>query len=115
DGIRHNDADRTFARKVAQMYGTDHHEHVVHFEDVPRYFENILTAFDEPFSGVVSTFFITQSIAKHVKVALSGDGADELFGSYLPHRLAQPLAYAAANPTVLEIGANFDRDVLAPF
>ena len=51
----------------------------------------MLDAFDEPFSGVTSTYFVTQLIAKHVKVALSGDGADELFGSYLAHRLAQPL------------------------
>jgi asparagine synthase (glutamine-hydrolysing) len=41
---------------------------------------------------VVSTYFLSQLISRHVKVALSGDAADELFGSYLPHRLAQPLA-----------------------
>ena len=64
---------------------------------------------------MISTFFLTQSIAEHVKVALSGDGADELFASYLPHRLAQPLAYAAANPWALTEGANAGRDLLAPF
>lgn len=92
DGYPAKDADRAYARDVSEMYGTDHHEQVVRYEDVPQYIDQIVESFDEPFSGVVSTFFITQLIEKHVKVALSGDGADELFGSYLPHRLAQPLA-----------------------
>jgi len=96
DGFANKDADRRFARQVSERYGTDHHEHVVTYADVPQYLDDIVTAFDEPFSGVVSTFFITQCIARHVKVALSGDGADELFGSYAPHRLAQPLAAAQA-------------------
>ncbi len=95
DGFDNKDADRRFAREVSRLYGTDHHEHVVTYADVPQYIDDIATAFDEPFSGVVSTFFVTQAIARHVKVALSGDGADELFGSYAPHRLAQPLAAAA--------------------
>ena len=45
-------------------------------------------AFDEPFAGVVSTYFLSQRMAQHVKVAVAGDGADELFGSYLSHRIA---------------------------
>ncbi len=114
DDSPNKDADREFARKVSQMYGTDHHEHLVRYEDVPGHLDDILNAFDEPFSGVISTFFITQSIAQHVKVALSGDGADELFASYLPHRLAQPLAYAAATPDVLE-GRSANDAKLAPF
>ena len=48
----------------------------------------ILRAFDEPFAGVVSTYFLSQRMARHVKVAVAGDGADELFGSYLSHRVA---------------------------
>jgi asparagine synthase (glutamine-hydrolysing) len=53
--------------------------------------ESIIEAFDQPFSGSFSVFFITKLIREHVKVALSGDGADELFGSYLSHELAQPV------------------------
>ena len=56
---------------------------------------------------MISTYFITQSIARHVKVALSGDGADEMFASYLAHRLASPLAAYAS-------GRN-DPAALAPF
>lgn len=112
-GLPHKDADRDFARRVAQKYGTDHHEQVVRFQDVPEKLSAILTAFDEPFSGVISTYFLTELIAKHVKVALSGDGADELFGSYLPHRLAQPLALAASHPELLHDADSIHA--LAPF
>jgi asparagine synthase (glutamine-hydrolysing) len=51
----------------------------------------VIGSFDQPFSGTISTFFLSKFITKHVKVALSGDAADELFGSYLSHRAAQPM------------------------
>ena len=113
DSLPNKDSDRAHARQVSEMYGTEHYEQLIRYRDVPENLYAILGAFDEPFSGVVSTFFLTKLISQHVKVALSGDGADELFGSYLPHRLAQPLAYAAAHPAVLEGTAN-DAS-LAPF
>jgi asparagine synthase (glutamine-hydrolysing) len=84
--------DRRWARWVADRYGTDHHEEVIEFSNFPENLHRILGCFDEPFAGVVSSYFLSQLIARHVKVALAGDGADELFGSYLSHRLAQPLA-----------------------
>jgi asparagine synthase (glutamine-hydrolysing) len=89
------DADRTWARWVAERYATDHHEEIVEFGHFPDTIQDILRAFDEPFAGTVSTFFLSRLIARHVKVALSGDGADELFGSYRSHRLAQPEYLAA--------------------
>jgi asparagine synthase (glutamine-hydrolysing) len=99
--------DRDFARRIAERYGTEHHEHLVTFGDLPERLDHVVRSFDEPFSGVISTYFITQSISQHVKVALSGDGADEMFASYLPHRLAAPLAAYAA-------GRN-DPAALVPF
>jgi asparagine synthase (glutamine-hydrolysing) len=113
DELLNKNSDRAFARQVSTMCGTEHHEQLVRYRDVPENLDAILGAFDEPFSGVISTFFLTKLISEHVKVALSGDGADELFGSYLSHRLAQPLAYAAAHPAVLDAAGG---DVsLAPF
>lgn len=79
------------ARRIAKQYGTLHHEETIDFSRFPQEFPEIIRHFDEPFGGVVSTYFLARLIAKHVKVTLSGDGADELFGSYLSHRLAQPL------------------------
>jgi asparagine synthase (glutamine-hydrolysing) len=103
------DADRRWARWVAEKYGTEHHEETIEFSNFPENLRRILTCFDEPFAGVVSSYFLSQLIARHVKVALAGDGADELFGSYLSHRLAQPLASYA------QYVATGDRNLIRPF
>jgi asparagine synthase (glutamine-hydrolysing) len=115
DDLPNKNVDRLFARRIAQALGTDHHEHVVTHQEVADSVEAVLDAFDEPFSGVTSTYFLTYSISQHVRVALSGDGADELFGSYLPHRLAQPLHYfARIRDRSSEISTS-DLRSLAPF
>ncbi len=88
--------DRRWARWIAERYQTEHHEETIEQTDFSESLRRILRCFDEPFSGVVSTYFLAQLIARHVKVAVSGDGADELFGSYLSHRLAVPLSSYAA-------------------
>ena len=80
--------DRRWARWVADRYDTDHHEETIAVSNYPASIRKILRAFDEPFAGVVSTYFLSQRIAQHVKVAIAGDGADELFGSYRSHRMA---------------------------
>jgi asparagine synthase (glutamine-hydrolysing) len=84
------------AREIAARYGTEHHEEQMNFSDFQREFPAILSHFDEPFGGVVSTYFLSRLISQHVKVAISGDGSDELFGSYLSHRLARPVAELVA-------------------
>ena len=80
--------DRRWASWVADRYATEHHEESIETGDYPSSLRKILRAFDEPFAGVVSTYFLSQRMARHVKVAVAGDGADELFGSYLSHRVA---------------------------
>lgn len=89
--LPNKDADRRYAGEVARLFGAEHHEMVLNHDDLLPAVDRIVEAFDEPFSGVVSTWFLTELISRHVKVALSGDGADELFGSYAAHRLAGPI------------------------
>jgi asparagine synthase (glutamine-hydrolysing) len=115
DDFAAKDADRQFARLVSELYGTEHYEYVMHASEIVETLDDVLAAFDEPFSGVTSTYFLTRLISQHVKVALSGDGADELFGSYLPHRLAQPLQ--SYGPLQHRIGqlTNAERNALEPF
>jgi asparagine synthase (glutamine-hydrolysing) len=91
DELKNKEADLYYARKVARSYNTDHYEYIMSYKELINEIENVIRAFDQPFSGTISTYFLTKLIAKHVKVALSGDAADELFGSYLTHRVAQPI------------------------
>jgi asparagine synthase (glutamine-hydrolysing) len=86
-----------YAQQVASHLGTQHHEFRVSpqaVQDLPRLSE----VFGEPFadSSAIPTYYLSSETRKHVKVALSGDGGDELFGGYdryramkLSSRLAQ--------------------------
>ncbi|MBX3168069.1 MAG: asparagine synthase (glutamine-hydrolyzing) [Candidatus Eremiobacteraeota bacterium] len=91
--------DLACARQIARQYDTEHYEEELDFSRFQEELPAILTHFDEPFGGVMSTYFLSRLIVKHLKVAISGDGADELFGSYLSHRLARPLAEFARGKT----------------
>jgi asparagine synthase (glutamine-hydrolysing) len=74
------------ARMVAARYGTDHHELVLR-PDGAALLPEIAAAFDEPFadSSALPTYAVSRLAAGHVKVALSGEGGDELFGGYFTY------------------------------
>jgi asparagine synthase (glutamine-hydrolysing) len=75
--------ERADARRVAERYGTVHHELLVK-PDPRLLFETLADAFDEPFadSSALPTYLVSQLASGEVKVALSGEGGDELFGGY---------------------------------
>ena len=91
DELKNKEADLYHARKVSQTFRTEHYEYIMSWRELLNDIDDVIAAFDQPFSGTISTFFLSKLITKHVKVALSGDAADELFGSYLSHRAAQPM------------------------
>lgn len=73
-----------YARRVAQHFKTEHHEEIVRPDaehDVPA----LVRQLDEPFadSSMIPTYYVSRSARRHVTVALSGDGGDELFAGYL--------------------------------
>lgn len=73
------------ARAVAQHCGTDHHEVVVPNEEFTEdIFWQIIEHMGQPFrdSSAIPTHHVCKAIGSHVKVAISGDGGDELFGGY---------------------------------
>ena len=71
------------AKMVADKYKTEHHEIVVKPDSVGL-IERIARHCDEPFgdSSCIPTLIVSEFARRHVKVALSGDGGDELFGGY---------------------------------
>jgi len=72
-----------FARLVAEKYHTDHHEIVVRPDSVSLV-QKVVDHFGEPFgdSSAIPTYIVSEFASRFVKVALSGDGGDELFGGY---------------------------------
>jgi asparagine synthase (glutamine-hydrolysing) len=92
-----------YAREVAVAFGTNHRERTVS-PDIGELFEKLVVHLDEPFADVslFPTFLISQLAREDVKVALSGDGGDELFGGYDTYE-AQALAvqYAWVGEPVL--------------
>lgn len=93
------------ARLVAARYDTDHHELVLR-PDAALLLPRLAEVFDEPFadSSALPTYLVSELASQHVKVALSGEGGDELFGGYYTYvadtlaprvsalaRLARPL------------------------
>jgi asparagine synthase (glutamine-hydrolysing) len=88
------------ARLVAERYGTDHHELVLR-PDAVDLLPRLVEAFDEPFgdSSALPTYLVSELAADTVKVVLSGEGGDELFGGYYTYvadRLAPRVGRAAA-------------------
>jgi asparagine synthase (glutamine-hydrolysing) len=73
-----------YARAVAQLYGTEHHEIDLGAPPVAQLLEKMAEIYDEPFHDPshIPTYLISQYARQNVKVVLTGDGADELFGGY---------------------------------
>jgi asparagine synthase (glutamine-hydrolysing) len=72
-----------YAKMVAQQYATEHHEIVVRPDSI-GIVQKLMKHFGEPFAdpSAIPTFIVSEFAARSVKVALSGDGGDELFGGY---------------------------------
>jgi len=76
-----------YARRVADHIGSNHQEIQVHSDVILESIPGILDHLSEPFadSSALAVYILSREVRKEVKVALSGDGADELFGGYYKH------------------------------
>lgn len=73
-----------YANKISKELNTMHHEKFIGEDECIKEINNIVKANDEPFSdpSQIPTYLLCNFVRKEIKVALSGDGADELLGGY---------------------------------
>lgn len=103
-GFKVEDYDESkFAEAVAVHLGTSHRCLEVKPESV-NILERLVGLFDEPFadSSAIPTYFLCEETSKYVKVALSGDGGDELFAGYGRHLTSDRLGFFDHLPKIIK-------------
>ncbi len=76
--------ERSLAAQVAKQYGTDHVEFVLKTEDLRNDLSNIMAHYDEPYAAqsALPSYTVAKLASSDIKVALNGDGGDEIFAGY---------------------------------
>lgn len=97
EALEHDE--RPLARLVAKRFKTDHHEFVLEPESVDI-LPKLVSHFQEPFgdSSALPTYYVSKLASTSVKVALSGDGGDELFVGYTTFRGVELARYMQLLP-----------------
>jgi asparagine synthase (glutamine-hydrolysing) len=96
--LGHDEDESQHAAKVAKYLDTDHVEMILSPKDLLDTVPKLVEIYDEPFadSSQIPTVLLSQLTKRHVSVALSGDGADELFGGYNRYITSSRLEYFLA-------------------
>lgn len=83
-GFEGNKSELGYAKEIAKRYETDHYELFANDVDIAQMLLKMADIYDEPFadSSNIPTYLISKLAREHLKVILTGDGADELLGGY---------------------------------
>ncbi len=89
--IHKKEEDAYFSEHLAKQYGMRHHVVDMTPQDLLDSMDAVVESFCQPFSGTVSTYFLAKEASGICKRFVTGDGADELFGSYRHHMVTIPM------------------------
>jgi len=80
--------DESFAREAATLLGSTHHEIRISNDELPELIHRVLSNQPLPFgdSSIIPTYVLAKFAREHVKVLISGDGADEVLSGYTYYR-----------------------------
>jgi asparagine synthase (glutamine-hydrolysing) len=95
-------SEASFARLVAERFATDHAEYSFGADDVWQTLPEMVWHHDEPSQSLIQTYYVSKVARRHVTVALSGLGGDELFTGYPAHVAAQGFHYFDRVPAALQ-------------
>ena len=79
--------ERPQAKRLAKYFGMEHHAFEINEKSILKRIPEILNACDEPFAdtSALPFYMLSNEVSSRVKVVLSGDGGDEVFGGYRKH------------------------------
>ncbi len=100
--LEKNTTKSTFAKRTADIVGLDHHYKVISSDEFWGNSKNVQYHMDQPLAdpSCIALYFVSKIASEHVKVVLSGEGADELFGGYDVYN----------EPLVFKTIVNFHKD-----